>query len=134
MVPYRRVVLYETLGDAKAGMGQTDEAVAFYKEGLLIADKNQIAPKVTDLNSKIADTYAGAGRLQEARAYYDNSLELAGRQAPERAVREKEKVADFFNKNQQYQEEIALRKKSLDALKEQPRPQAAVQGARGGRG
>lgn len=125
MAPYRRVVLYETLGDAKAGMGQTNEAIAFYKEGLLIADKNQIAPKVTDLNSKIADTYAGAGRLQEARAYYDNSLELAGRQAPERAVREKEKVADFFNKNQQYQEEIALRKKSLDALKEQPPPQAA---------
>ena len=120
LVPYRRVLLYELLGDSYKGMGRTDEALAFYKEGLVVAEKNQIAPKVTDLNSKIADTYAGAERLQEARTYYNNSLELADKQAPERGVREKEKVADFYNSNRQYEEEIALRKKSLGVLREQP--------------
>lgn len=118
--PIRRVMLYEILGDIYSGMGKTNEALAFYKEGLVIADKNQLASRLIDLNSKIAETYAKADRPQEARAYYDNSMELAEKQAPGKAIREKEKAADFFNSNREYEEEIALRKKSLDVLREQP--------------
>ncbi len=126
LAPYQTVAVYEVLGDAKGGMGQTKEALAYYREGLDIAEKNQIAPKVADLNSKIADTYARDNRLQEARAYYGNSLELASQQAPERALQEKEKVADFYSRNKQFDEEIALRKKSLDQLREQPPAPAAA--------
>lgn len=116
----RRVLLYEILGDIYSGMGKTNEALAYYKEGLVVADNNQLATRVIDLNSKIAEAYAKADRPQEARAYYDNSMELADKQAPARAVREKEKAADFFNSNREYEEEIELRKKSLDVLREQP--------------
>lgn len=118
--PIRRVLLYEILGDIYSGMGKTNEALPFYKEGLVIADKNQLASRLIDLNSKIAEAYAKADRPQEARAYFDNSMELAEKQAPGRAVREKEKAADFFNSKKEYEEEIALRKKSLDVLREQP--------------
>ncbi|GBF20882.1 MULTISPECIES: tetratricopeptide repeat protein [Arenibacter] len=125
MVPFQRVELYETLGDAYVGLGDVDKAVAFYGEGLKIADKNQIAPKTIDLNSKIATAYAKGNRLQEANAYFNNSLELSSGQAPQRAVQEKEKVADFYNKKNQFGQEIQLRKKSLEDLKKIPKSEVA---------
>ena len=122
LVPFQRTELYETIGDSYAGLNQIDKAVAFYEEGLKIAKKNQISPKMTDLNSKIGDAYAKDNRLLEAEAFYDSSLELSNNQAPQRAVREKEKVADFYNQKNQYSDEIELRKKSLNELKRIPRP------------
>jgi len=116
LVPYQRVEIYENLGDAHSGLGDTNKAVAYYQEGLKIATKNQISPKIPDLNSKIADAYSSGNRLEEANAYYNNSLREAKKQAPQRAVREKEKVADFLNKRNRYEDEIQLRKSSLQEL------------------
>ncbi len=118
MLPYQRVTMYELLGDAKKGEGVIPTAVSYYEEGLKVANKNQISPKITDLTSKIADAYAQGNQLVEAEAYYGNSLELASKLAPKRALEEKEKVADFYNKKNQYPEEIALRKNSLATLQE----------------
>ncbi len=117
LVPYQRIELFENLGDVYQGSGQTNKAVDFYNEGLTIARKNRVAPKLPDLNSKIADAYAKADRLQEAEAFYDSSLEQASNQAPQRAVQEREKVADFYNKRNLYEDEIKLRKKSKEELK-----------------
>ena len=117
MVPYQRIQLYENLGDAFSGKGDTRKAVSYYEEGLKVANKNRIAPKIPDLNSKIADSYARDDRSQEAEAYYQYSLEQAAGQAPQRAVREKEKVADFYNRENRYEDEINLRKKSLTELR-----------------
>ena len=116
LVPYQRIQLYEYLGDVNAGLNKPREAVSFYEEGLVIAQKNRISPKIPDLNSKIADVYANANRAQEAEAYYGYSLEQAAAQAPQRAVREKEKVADFYNRESRFDDEIQLRKKSLSEL------------------
>ncbi|WP_047246345.1 histidine kinase [Maribacter thermophilus] len=116
MLPFQRVALYEILGDIKRKKNDVDMAVKFYNEGLTVATKNQITPKMTDLTSKIADTYAQGNRLTEAEAYYDNSVELATKMAAKRALQEKEKVADFYNKKNEYQEEIAIRKNSLAEL------------------
>ncbi len=116
MVPYQRIQLYENLGDIFTGLGDAPQAVAYYEEGLIIARKNRIAPKVPDLNSKIADVYASDNRSQEAEAYYGFSLDQAAAQTPKRAVRENEKVADFYNREGRYEDEIKLRKKSLSTL------------------
>lgn len=121
LVPFQSVELYEILGDTYSGLNSVDKAVAFYEEGLKIAQKNQITPKMTDLNSKIGDAYSKDDRLQEAEAFYGNSLELATTQTLQRAVQEKEKVADFYNQKSSYNDEIALRKKSLDELKKLPK-------------
>ena len=121
LIPFQRVELFENLGDAYTGLGQIDKAVALYEEGLKTAQMNQISPKVADLNSKIGDAYARDDRLQEADAYYNSSLELANTLAPQRAVQEKEKVADFYNQKSLYGAEIELRKKSLEAIKKLPR-------------
>jgi len=120
MVPFQRVEIHEYLGDTYLGLGAIDKAVAFYGEGLKIAEKNQVTPKVTDLNSKIADAYAKDNRSIEAEGYYTNSLQLARRQAPQRSIQEKEKVADFYNKKNRFDEEIQMRKESLNELEGLP--------------
>ncbi len=121
MIPYQRTELFEILGDTYAGLGQIDKAVSFYEEGLVVAKKNQITPKMTDLNSKIGDVYTKGNRLVEAEAYYGNSLELSKNLAPQRAVQEKEKVADFYNQRNQYGEEIEMRKKIQSELQNLPK-------------
>ncbi len=121
MVPFQQVQLYEGLGDSYTGLGEVNKAVAFYERGLAIAKKNQITPKLTDLNSKIADAYANSDQAIEAEGFYSNSLKLAEKEAPQRAILEKEKVADFYNKKNRYNEEIEMRKRSLNELKKLPR-------------
>lgn len=125
MVPFQRVNLYEILGDAHKGQNNIKRALNFYNEGLKVATKNQITPKMTDLNSKIADAYSQDNQLVEAEAYYGNSVQLANELAPKRALQEKEKVADFYNKKNQYNEEIAIRKNSLVELKKLNAPKKA---------
>ena len=117
IIPFQQVQLHESLGDAYTGLGDVNKAVAFYEKGLVIAKKNQISPKVTDLNSKIAAAYAKGDRKLEAEGFYGNSLKLAEREAPQRSIQEKEKVADFYNLENRYDEEIQLRKKSLNELR-----------------
>ncbi|MGF1560432.1 MAG: histidine kinase [Flavobacteriaceae bacterium] len=122
LVPFQQAQLYESLGDVYAGLGQIKKAVNFYDEGLTVAKKSSITPKITDLNSKIADAYAKDDQLIEAEGFYGSSLKLAESQAPQRSIQEKEKVADFYNKKSRYEEEIQLRKKSLTELKSLPEP------------
>ncbi len=124
MVAFQTVQLYEGLGDTYKGLGQVDKAVTNYNQSLAIAKKNQITPKLTDLNSKIADAYAADDKSVEANAYFGNSLKLAKREAPQRAIQEKEKVADFYNKKNRFDEEIELRKQTLNDLEQLPKPTA----------
>lgn len=121
-IPYQHVQLNESLGDVYTGLGNINKAVAFYEKGLAVAKKNQITSKMTDLNSKIAGAYAKDNRTVEAEGFFGNSLKLAEREAPKRAIQEKEKVADFYNKKSRYVEEIQLRKKSLSELKDISEP------------
>ncbi|MGB5269930.1 MAG: histidine kinase [Eudoraea sp.] len=129
LVPYQKIGLYELLGDVYKGFDETNKAIAYYEEGLKVAVKNQVSPKIPDLNSKIADAYAQDNRLEEAESYYDNSLKLSSQQAPQRAIQEKEKVADFYNRKNQYDDEIKLRKKSLNELQALPGMAAKSTGA-----
>lgn len=113
----QRVALYESMGDAYKGLNDGKNAISYYQEGLDVARKNQLMASIPDLNSKIADVYASENRLVEAEAFYDNSLQEAKKQAPNRAVQEKEKVADYFNSSSQFNKEIELRKESLEEIK-----------------
>ncbi|MEX0315369.1 MAG: histidine kinase [Allomuricauda sp.] len=130
MIPYQRVELYETLGDVNKALSNLEKALDFYQEGLEVAQKNQISPKVIDLNSKIADAYADEDRIIEAEGFYNNSLNLSKQVAPERLIEENEKVADFYSQKNRYDDEIRLRKRSLNEL--QQLPQQAVSKANAG--
>ncbi len=118
--PFQRIALLEGLGDANRGLENIELALEYYEEGLKVAQKNQASSKVIDINSKIAEAYASVNRKIEAQGYYNNSLQLSQGQAPERAIQESEKVADFYNRSNRYQDEIKLRKKSLDQIQQLP--------------
>ena len=113
---YEKIQIYEGLGDVYKGLGDTEKSVTNYNKGLTIAKDNIVTPKITDINSKIGEAYAEVNQVDDAEEYFDSSLNLASQQAPERALQENEKVADFYNKNNEYDKEIELRKKSLEVL------------------
>lgn len=123
---FEKTQIYEGLGDAFKGLNNSTKAIENYKKGLSIAKTNANASKVTDFNSKIGDALVADDNIEKAEVYYENSLALSKQQTPQRAVQEKEKVADFYNQQNQFDKEVVLRKKSLEDLKELKQPVARV--------
>ena len=111
---YEKLKVYEGLGDVFKERANYNKATTNYNKALEIAKKNYISPKITDLNSKLAEVFAAEGKTQKATSYFQNSLKLASKENQKRSLREKEKVADFYNKSRNYDEEIKLRKESLE--------------------
>ncbi|MFY0712473.1 histidine kinase [Seonamhaeicola sp. NFXS20] len=115
---YQLVVLFEGLGDVYKLTNRYDDAVKAYREGLNIAQKHLIKPKITDLNSKIAEVYNAKGETDSAQGFFNKSLKLASEENKKRALEEKIKVADFQSKSKNYSSEIALRKQALEDIKD----------------
>jgi tetratricopeptide (TPR) repeat protein len=115
---YEKILLYEGIGDAHLKLKNIQAAIKSYETGLEVAKKHLIAPKVTDLNSKIAQAYNEKGEVTKAKSYYSNSLKLAKKENKKRAVEEQVKVAEFNNLNQEYDSEIELRKGVLESIED----------------
>lgn len=113
---YQKVEVYEGLGDTYKAIDKGVKSVFNYQKALDVARANKITPKITNLNSKIGEAYAQSGDLNEAEEYFDNSLKLAKKENKQRAVSEKNKVADFYNQNREYDKEIQLREETLEEL------------------
>ena len=113
---YQKVQVYEGLGDTYKAINDASRSVFNYQKGLDIAKKHKITPKITNINSKIGDVYAQGGELEDATVYYDNSLSLSKKEGKKRAVEEKNKVADFYNQNQDFEKEIRLREETLTEI------------------
>jgi len=114
---YQQTVFYEGIGDAYLKNKNITKAITCYQQGLAVAKKHLIAPKVTDLNSKIAEAYNEQGLKSKAKLYFNNSLNLAGKENKKRAVEEQVKVAEFNSDNADYESEIVLRKQAIEGIK-----------------
>ena len=115
---WQLVSLYEGLGDVYRLTKAYEKSINTYKEGLNVAEKHLITPKITDLNSKIAEVYNDQGDSQNAKNYFSESLKQANTENKKRAVEEKLKVADFQNNINDYTTEITLRKEALNTINE----------------
>ena len=115
---YQKTLLFEGLGDAYLKNKNSSKAITLYQEGLVVAQKHLIAPKITDLNSKIAQAYNEKGEKSKARTYYSNSLNLAEKENKKRAVEEQIQVAEFNGDNEDYDSEIVLRKQAIEGIKD----------------
>lgn len=113
---FEKIEVYEGVGDVSLAMNEYQKAREFYNKALVIAEKSNIISKITDLNSKLGDVLAAEGKITQAKNRFANSLDLASQQDFSRSIQEKEKVADFFNKNNRFDDEIKLRKESLKAI------------------
>ena len=114
--PFQEVETYEILGDTYSMIDDSEKGIENYQKALEIASRHLITPKITDLNSKIAAVYANSGAADAAEEYYGNSLELSTRENKKRAAQEKDKVADFYGKNQNFDKEIELRNLALEEI------------------
>ena len=110
---YERITVLEGLGDIDFSLKKYNSSKIYYDQALEIAKRNLVTPKVTDLNSKLADIFAAEGIIDQANRQFKNSLNLASKENVNRALIEEEKVADFYNSNRRFDEEIKLRKESL---------------------
>ena len=115
---YEKTILLEGIGDAYLKMQNFTKAISSYQEGLAVAKQHLIAPKITDLNSKIAQAYNQKGEKEKAKTYYNNSLNLAAKENKKRVVEEQIQVAEFNSANEDYIDEIALRKKAIEGIKD----------------
>ncbi len=110
---YKKLTAYEGLGNIYSKTKDFSKAKTNYNKALTIAKENNVTPKITDLNSKLAAVFAQEGKNVEADKFFQNSLELANKENKKRSLKEQQKVADFYNKSRRYDEEIELRKESL---------------------
>ena len=110
---YEKIIVLEGLGDVFFATKKLGSSKINYQQALQVAKTNLITPKITDLNSKIADVLAAQGNITQAAKQFENSLVLAEKENTTRSLKEEEKVADFYNSNKRYDDEIKLRKQSL---------------------
>jgi len=110
---YERITVLEYLGDINFSFKKYNTAKTYYNQSLTLSKDNLVTPKITDLNSKLADVFAAEGNISKADIQFKNSLKLANDENINRALKEEEKVADFYNTNQRFDDEIKLRKESL---------------------
>jgi tetratricopeptide (TPR) repeat protein len=113
---YETVIVREGLGNVYLAQKKYEDAIANYSKALVVAVEKEMTSKITDLNSKLADVFAEQGDLTKASSYFKKALNLASKEGKVRFLREQEKVADFFNSSQLYDDEIELRKESLNEI------------------
>ena len=109
---YDKTVWFEGIGDAYIKIKDFSKAIKAYEDGLVVAKKHLIAPKVTDLNSKIAQVYSDQGQISKAKSYFSNSLNLAKKENKKRAVEEQVKVAEFNSVNARLRKRNCFKKTS----------------------
>lgn len=113
---HESLLVYEGLADIYFKTKKYNEARIKYTKALAIANENEINSKITDLNSRLAEVYAAEGNVPKAKYYFKIALQLATKENKTRALIEQEKVANFYNSNNQFDDEIELRKKSLKGV------------------
>jgi len=116
---WQQIEKHEGLGDVYLEQNKTNQATQSFKQGLKVAEDNNIKPKITDLNSKLGDAYSESGNKNEAESYFTNSINLASKENKAKALEQKIKIADFQNTNRAFDKEIQLRKeiiKDIDAI------------------
>ena len=116
-----QIVIWQGMADALLGLNQNEEARSYYQKALDLAAKLKLNNLMTDLNSQIGAAYEKEDLTPQADQFFTNSLQLAEQENPARAIAENEKVADYYNRTARYDDEIQLRKKSLDQIQQLPK-------------
>ena len=111
-----KITVYEGLGDANMGLKRYTEAAKNYNQALAIAQNRRANTQTINLQTKIAELYERKGNLTAANSYYDQSLILANKQDKKTAAQQKNRAADFYSKNNNFDKEIIMRKAALEDI------------------
>ncbi|TCP28509.1 tetratricopeptide repeat protein [Tenacibaculum skagerrakense] len=111
---YEKVQVFQGLADVFLAKNEIEKAKTNYQKGLKIAEEKTINEQIPDLNAKIANIYAKEGNLTKANTAISKTLEQASKLEEEPSLEVQQEVADFYNKTEQYDNEIKLRKEILE--------------------
>lgn len=120
LTPTQKIAVFGNLGDAYFGLNELDKAILNSQKALAVAKNEKLASKIVDVNTKIADIYVAKGETDKAEVSLLNSLNLkdsVNSLGLNFELNLEEKVADFYNTNLRFDDEIDLRKKSLEKAK-----------------
>ncbi len=114
----QEVKLYKLLSNGEQGLGRMEPALSFAKKALQIAKNNNLKQQTTEIQSDIAKLLSKKGKLNEAGQYIQNTLETADEEVLLERTRAQNQAANIYQSNRNFDKEIAIRKQTLDELKE----------------
>lgn len=87
-----------------------------YEKALKLAGASNNTKIIAGLQSKLAEVYNKMGQSDKAEQLFQSAISNSQTNGIAATVKAQSRTADFFNSNQQYDEEIALRKKNIAQL------------------
>lgn len=112
----QQINAYEGLGDNYNTQNLSNASLKAYQSALDIAKKYKLSSKISDLNTKIAEVLAKQGNKSESNTYLQNTLRSSEAEPLQKKVSVQNQVADVYQTNRDYDNEIEIRKMTLAEL------------------
>ena len=96
---------------------EDNAAIQILNKALQLSKEHNFTTKSIEINEKLARLYAKKGKMELSKTYFNNSVNSAKRKSKNEALKQNKKVADFFGKTEDLDEEIKRRKENLKAIK-----------------
>lgn len=112
------VIVKEGLGDAYVATGDYVSSITNYEAAEKEISEQQKVSDAARINTKLGEAYDQQGAPQAAAAYFNEAAALSNKEKSESSIRAKDRVADFYSKNNSYEAEIELRKSAIEDLVE----------------
>lgn len=104
---------YTLLGNAYQKTNNTNLALSYYKKALQVAQEQDLNSLKPILNTHIASVYNETGQLTVASSFFNEAIKESKNEGVVSNIATQSVTADFYNSNQQYDKEIALRKSNI---------------------
>ena len=114
------------LADAYAATNDQQQAIAVYQKALLLSEEVGNLNEVTTLNTKIGNNLDRAGQTEKAEGYFNKAISNSTVEGRSNTIVTQSQTADFYNANQQYDKEIALRKKNIQLFEEEAKEKDSI--------
>ncbi|ALM22165.1 hypothetical protein AAT17_06660 [Nonlabens sp. MIC269] len=114
------------LADAYAATNDQQQAIAVYQKALLLSEEVGNLNEVTSLNTKIGNNLDRAGQTEKAEGYFNKAISNSTVEGRSNTIVTQSQTADFYNANQQYDKEIALRKKNIQLFEEEAKEKDSI--------
>jgi tetratricopeptide (TPR) repeat protein len=116
--PWQETTVNEGLGNNAKFQKNKETAINYFQKALQIASKHAITPKISSLNAKIAELLSDQGEKTQANLYIQNTIQAVTTEPIKKRALLQKKVADVYQKNKDYDNEIQIRKQTLAELEE----------------
>ncbi|WP_124979254.1 histidine kinase [Nonlabens xiamenensis] len=116
LTPAKELQRLKGLASSQQKSNKNQQALNSFQKALNKAEEIGDTAQATALNASIANLLNEMGRIEEAENFYNNAIIKSKSQSPVANAITQSATADFYNSNNQYDKEIALRKMNIYLL------------------